>query len=181
MLAAIMAAGLTFAVRTNVPPEAVNAISLEIFLRWVDFALGRTALNGKRLIYPTGRYAASITFRKENAWTVAIVADENIAPEAVFIEHGHGAVDLKTRLQHGRAYPMHRHVGSTMGTSLRRIGSGPASFRPRMWAEVRARESSGFASIGPNSSPDSWIIPPMPAYSPGLILAQQAKQMAAGL
>jgi len=173
-----VAAGVTYVVRTNLPPEAVNQIGVEIYLKWLDFALGHTALNGKKLIYPTGRYAASITFKQENAWTVAIVADEAIAPHASIIEQGHGPIDLKTRLMRGRAYPMHRAVGRTPGTSLRRIGSGPPSTRPRMWAEVRAREFSGLASIGPNSSPDSWIIPAMPAYSPALVLAAMAKQMA---
>jgi hypothetical protein len=173
-----MAAGVTYVVRTNLPPEAVTQIAIAIFIKWVDFALGHSSLGGKRLVYPTGRYAASISFKQENAWTVAIVADEGIAPHASVIEQGHGPIDLKTRLQRGRAYPMHRMVGKTPGTSLRRIGSGPPSLRSQMWAELRANEASGFASIGPNSSPDSWIIPPMPAYSPALILAAQAKQMA---
>jgi hypothetical protein len=179
-----MASSLTYVIRTNLPPEAVNEIGLIIFAHWLDFAMGHTVLNGRRLMYPSGKYAASLSYRREGESTVAIVADEGQAPEAGILEQGHGPIDLKTRLQRGRAYPMHRFsMGGMFGlesTGLRRVGSGPPSMKPSMWAEIRMREASGFASIGPNSPADSWIIPPMPAYSPALILAAQAKQMAGG-
>lgn len=156
----------------------VTQIALDIFSKWVDFAMGRLALGNKRLVYPTGRYAASIQYKQEGESVVAISAS---APEAEILEQGHGQVDLKSRLQHGRAYPMHRPTGFTSGTKLRRRGAGPPSLKPRMWAEIRSQEASGFASIGPNSEPGSWIIPPMPAYSPALILAAQAQAFARGL
>lgn len=170
----------TYVIRTNLPPEAVNRIGLEIFARWLDFALGNTVLNGRRLVHPTGRYAASIQYKQEGEATVAIIADEQSAPEATFIESGHQAVDLKTRLQHGRAYPMHRPPGANLPSGLRRTGSGPPSMKPRMWADVRSREASGYASIGPNSPPGSWIIPAMPAYAPALALAAIARSMTQG-
>ena len=172
-----MASSVTYVIRTNLPPEAINNIGLIIFAKWLNFALGHTVLNGRRLLYPSGKYAASISYRKEGEAAVAIVADEGLAPEAGILEQGHGPVDLKTKLQPGRAYPMHRPVNSNMNSTLRRIGSGPASMKPSMWAEIRMREFSGFASISANSAPDSWIIPTMPAYSPALVLAAQAKQM----
>src|SRR5690348_13237168 len=103
-----MASSVTYVIRTNLDPKMVNAIGLIVFAKWLDFALGRTMLNGRRLVYPSGRYASSISYRKEGESTVAIVADEGFAPEAGILEQGHGPVDLKTRLQHGRAYPMHR-------------------------------------------------------------------------
>ena len=179
-----MAARVTYVVRTNLPPEAINAIGLIIFAKWLDFAMGHSVLNGKRLLYPSGKYAASISYRKEGEAAVAIVADEDMAPEAGILEQGHGPVDLKTRLQRGRAYPMHRFsLGGMFGldpAGLRRVGSGPPSTKPAMWAQVRMREFSGFASIGKDSDADSWIIPAMPAYSPALVLAAQAKQMVQG-
>jgi hypothetical protein len=134
--------------------------------------MGATAIGNKRLVYPTGRYAASIEYRQEGETSIAIVAS---APEADIIEQGHAAVDLKSKLQHGKAYRMHRRTGATPGTSLRRVGAGPASLKPRMWAELHQRAATGFASIGANSPADSWIIPAMPAYSPALILAAQAQ------
>ena len=175
-----MASRVTYVVKTDLPPEAVNAIGLLVFSKWLDFALGRTVLNGRRLVYPTGRYAASISFRQEGEATVAIIADEDAAPEAGILEQGHAPVDLKTRLRPGRAYPMHRPSGSVPGVSLRRIGSGPPGMHPSMWAEVRMREFSGFASIGENSPPDSWIIPAMPAYAPALYLAASLRSSLRG-
>jgi hypothetical protein len=166
-------------IRTNLPPEAVNRIGLELFERWMSFAMGGLSLGSKRLIYPTGRYAASLSYRREGEATVALIADEAIAPEAGILEHGHGPVDLKTRLQHGVAYKMHRWPGSTRGTTLRRIGARPA--QPRVWAVVRDAAFSGYAAIGPHSAPDSWIIPAMPAYSPALTLAQMARRMTGGV
>ena len=175
-----MRQGNVYVVKTDLDPAMLTRIGLEIFAKWLDFALGVQSLNGRRLVYPTGRYAASLQFKRTSESSVAIIADEDMAPEAAVLEYGHGAVDLKTKLQQGRAYPMHRPFGGNQTGGLRRIGSGPASMKPHMWAEVRSREASGFASIGPNSPPGSWIIPPMPAYSPAMVLAAMATKMARG-
>lgn len=174
-----MTTGITYVVRTNLPPEAVSRIATEIFARWLDFALGRGSLNGKRLVYPSGRYASSIQYRQEGESTVAIIADESVAPEAGILEQGHGPVDLKAKLRPGR-YPMHRYPGSNAGGGLRRVGSSVKGLKPSIWAEARAREFSGYATLSENSPPGSWIIPAMPAYSPALVLAAMAKKMAAG-
>lgn len=179
-----MALGYTYIVRTNLPPAAVTSIGVEIFLMWLDFAMGGSALNGKKIHYPSGRYAASISIKQVDPNTVAIVADENIAPEAAILETGHRSFDMKTVSSlSGRALPMHRPTGAVAGVPLKRIGAGPkgAGPKPSMWAEVRGREGSGFASFGPNSAPDSWIIPPMAAYSPALTLSVLARKMAAGM
>ncbi len=165
-------ASFSYVVKTNLPPEQLTQLAVEVFARWVEFALGQSSLNNKRLIYPSGRYAASIEYRQQGEASVAIVASD---PIAVILEGGHGPIDLKTKLQHGRAYPMRRPTGQVPGISLRRIGAGPPSLKPHMWAQLRQREASGFASIGPNSPADSWVIPAMPAYSPALILAAQAQ------
>lgn len=172
------AADQIYVVKTNLDPEGVTEVALAMFRKWIDFAMGKAALGGKMLIYPTGRYAASIQYRQEGEATVAIIADAAIAPEAAVLETGHVMVDLKKKLTEGRAYPMHRFTSSRAPGGLRRIGGGPAGFRPQMWAAVRRGEANGFASFGPNSDPDSWIIPAMPAYSPALNLSILAKQMA---
>ena len=177
---------ISFELRTTLPPAQVSLIAIEIFTRWVDFAMGRTAIGGRRLIYPTGRYAASINYQFTGESSVAFYAT---APEASILESGHGSVDLKQKLRPGH-YLMHRAPGSTPGSSLRRIGAGPVPSlhavrgsqpirRAMMWAEMRRSERSGFATLGPNSPADSWIIPAMPAYSTMAILAAQARAMAA--
>lgn len=152
---------------TDLPPAAVNAIGLEVFKQWIEFAMGTRSLGGKRLAHPTGRYAAAIEFQKTGEASVAIVADEATAPEIGILESGHGPVDLKTKLRRGKPYPIHR------GT-----GGGPASMRSFMWARLREGGLRGFASIGPNSAPGSWVIPAMPAYSPALVLSEMAAAQA---
>lgn len=166
---------VAFTVHTNLPPDQVSRVAIEIFSLWVDFALGRRAIGGKRLIYPTGRYAASISYQLIGESTIAFVAT---APEADILEHGHAAVDLKQKLGPGH-YPMHRTSAAKPTTHASRGSKliGNAS----MWAEIRRAGRNGFASIGPNSPPDSWIIPAMPAYSTGAILKAQAEAMAAKL
>jgi hypothetical protein len=175
-------AEVTYVIKTNLPPEAVTQIGMEIFARWVEFALGQASLGGRRLIYPTGRYASSISFQRVGAASVAIVADESVAPEAAVLEYGHGPVDLKTKLRPG-VYPMHRPPGGSAhqsATGLLRRGSGPPGMKPRMWAEIRQREASGYASVSPNSPPGSWIIPAMTPYAPAMMLAAMARSMAGG-
>lgn len=159
-------------VLTNMTPQDVNRITLEIYAKWLDFALGHTVLNGKRIVSPTGRYARSLQVQYENGIAVGVIADSSIAPEAAMIEHGHSSVDLKTRLTPGRAYPMHR-AGPPP-----RVGGGPNGIRSRMWSQVRSRTNTGYASFGPNSSPNSWIIPPMAAYSPAATFAAMVADMA---
>jgi hypothetical protein len=170
-----------YEVQTDLPAWAINQISLEIFRMWVSFAEGGEPLGGRKIAYPTGRYASSIRSQTMGVATVAIMADENIAPEAAWIESGHKPYDMKKALMRGRGYPMHRPPGEgNFGT--RRLGyTGPISRRRTMWAAARSSEFSGFASIGPNSPADSWIIPEMPAYSPALNLAIAAANIADGM
>jgi len=172
--------GFSYIIRTNLPPETITQIGVEIFVMWLDFALGHTALNGKRLIYPSGKYASSLRLEQRGPATIAILADEELAPEAAVLETGHRSFDMKTVASlRNRAIPMHRPVGSVehlRATGLRRVGSGPASLKSSMWAELRANTSSGFASFGPNSPADSWIIPPMMPYAPAMALATIARR-----
>lgn len=172
-----MNTGDDIVIKTNLPPEQINEIGSMIFAKWLDFAMGRQILNGRRLMYPTGKYAASIQFRQLGEATVAILADPSIAPEASVLEYGHGSFDMKTKYQEGRSYPMHRArtVSNRANGGLRRVGSGPPGSTPRVWAEVRSRTATGFASFGPNSDPNSWIMPDMPAYSPMAALATIAR------
>ena len=173
-----MALGYTYVVRTNLPPGAVNKIGTDIFLMWLDFATGGRALNGKKLMYPSGQYAKSIKLEERGPNTVAIIADEGVAPEAAVLESGHRSFDMKTMAGLPRRLPMHRFRGAEPGSPLRRTGTGPASLRPEMWAELRGRSHAGFATLSADSAPGSWIIPAMAAYSPALTLAVMARKMA---
>lgn len=147
---------------TDLEPWALNRVGLEIYRRWVEFAMGMTSLgndNPRTLAHPTGRYASSISFHNMGPTHVAIIAEESLAIEAAILETGHGAVDLKQKLIHGRAYPMHRGYAQTMpavfNTSLR-------AWRRNVWGRVRASGATGYARVGDTG----WIIPAMPAYAP---------------
>ncbi len=157
-----------YVINTNLPPEAVNRIGIEIFKRWLDFALGKGALGGKSIRAPTGRYASSIQYRQMGEASVAIISDAAVAPEAMYLETGTRAYDMKKKFA-GRVFPMHR-------------GSGGVSFRPSMWASNRKAGFNGFAQVGPTKAKgqNAWIIPAMPAYAPARILTEIARQMANG-
>jgi hypothetical protein len=117
----MQADGIEYVVVTDLSPEAVNAIGMEIFKQWVEFASGNRVADGKYLLHPTGRYARAIHYQREGEATVAIVADESVAPEAHVLETGHQAVDLKQKLTKGRRYPMHR--GARTFTGYATVGS----------------------------------------------------------
>lgn len=172
---------IVYDVFTDMDPDQLNAVGQEVFLKWIDFALGKEPLGGRRLMHPTGRYASAIEFRASNRARVAIVADENIAPEAGILETGHGAVDLLQKLTPGRTYPMHRGTGG----AAPQIATGRGA--RRIWASVRAAGFAGFATVPRTRTPGSsntsrtgpaWVIPAMPAYSPALILAQWVAEKA---
>ena len=139
-----------YAVHTDLPPETITAVGLEIAKLWAEYALGADTPGLKRIEHPTGRYASAIQFRKEGVATVSIVADENVAPEAAILETGHKPVDLKTKLQHGRRYPMHREGGRYTGMS---------------------------APVPLSSTGRNWVIPEMKAYTPARTFAKMAAAM----
>jgi hypothetical protein len=152
-----------YVVKTDLDPSQLDDLALEIFRKWVSFALGGVALGSKRIKSPTGKYASSIHIEMRSENEVAILADVSVAKEAGILETGHKKVDLKTRLQHGKAYPMHR-------------GAGAPGLSPKIWAEARSGGFNGFASIGAHSA--GWIIPAMPAYAPAKHLADLANKLA---
>ena len=178
-------------VYTDLPPQYVDAVGRYIFAKWMAFALGQTDLNGRRIIYPSGRYAAALEYQKLGESEVMIVAHESAsAPEVAILETGHKRVDLKDKLKAG-AYPMHRFRNGLAGnpSGLRRNSrnttktaraalTASSAKRASMWGEMRSNDANGFASIGPNSAPDSWIIPEMPAYAPSMVLASIAESRA---
>lgn len=165
---------LDYTIYTNLDPQMLTEVGLEIYKRWVAFAMGEESINGKSLDHPTGKYAASIHFRQVSKSRVAIFSESpKTVPEADILETGHGAVDLKKKLQAGRVYPMHRGQKGAYGSA----GYGPPvplPGRKSLWAEARSMGRSGAARVPTKITPEnanSWIIPVMPAYSPAKHLA----------
>lgn len=167
----------TYIVYTDYNPQQLSAATVAIYEMWVKFAMGGEQLGGHFIKHPTGRYASSITRRQYSPTRIAIIANEKVAPEAAILELGHEEIDLKESLQKGKAYPIHR--GAKSGTSSggyswsgRGYGQPqlqPGSRRKSLWAKPRAQGRTGFARIPTHitaENQNSWIIPPMPAYSP---------------
>jgi hypothetical protein len=160
-----MAEDTEYVVETNLSPEQVSAVGVEVFRQWLEFAMGTRSLGGQMLKHPTGRYAAAISYAQVGEAKVSILADPGVDPVASILETGHERFDLKTKFLKGRSYPMHRGSG------------GAPTLNARMWAQARRNTSTGYASIGDNSPADSWILPAMPAYSPARLLAELAAKM----
>lgn len=172
----------TYDVMTDMDPQTVTAVSREIYRRWVDFALGRSKLGINTLMHPTGRYASSIQFKRWSATKISVFTDDNLAPEAEILEHGHGPIDLKKKLQPGKAYPMHRGREGQFGSAgygkpvLNRTVAGRMK---NIWARPRARGFTGFARVPTKitaANATSWIIPRMPAYAPAQYLVDLIRQ-----
>lgn len=189
-------------VSTDAVPEYLNNVSLDIFRMWREFALGHRHLNGRSIMHPTGRYAASISLhrygsrvrtvrRGKEMFTrmvshIAIIADERIAPEAAILESGHVGIDMLDHLRPGRLYPMHR--GGAVPGSVSSIESGFPRASPgrrrvvQMWSQSRELSRTGEARTPRDKSHrkpsntsgtgPAWWIPPMPKYEPAHLLAE---------
>ncbi len=163
---------------TNAPPQFMGIVMKRLFERWIEFAQGKRIIEFGGLKHPTGKYASSITYKTYGASRVMINADETKAPEAKWIEWGHRRYDMKENASLvGRSFPMHRmegYPGFNVAANLAKLSFPSKGRAPKLWAKIRSASFTGFARIGKNSRPDSWIIPAMPAYHPALILAQLA-------
>ena len=161
----------SYDVWTDLPPDQLTEIGMIIAKHWIAFAMGEETLNGYRIQNPTGRYASSITVTSDAPNHVAIMADEDLAPEARWLEEGHGRYDMKSQFP-GRTFPMHRGAGAPI------LNSTFAGHANNVWATPRAEGFNGFARVPVTITPenqDSWIIPAMPAFSPAQYLAQYAQ------
>jgi hypothetical protein len=182
-------------VYTDLDPDELTEVAMETFIAWVSFALGSVSLGGRTLgkgdksFYRSqlrGRYAASISWKKEGPNHVAIIADEDMAPEALWIEEGTKGANMKEHmLQDGkvgrngtryRDIPMRGEQSGPTG-SLNDIVNAAAngSFsagQKKLWAKPRPTvDSDRIVRMTDAPGSAAWIIPPMPAYSPAQILA----------
>jgi hypothetical protein len=159
---------ITYDVFTDLSPDEVTEAGYAIMALWIGFAMGKDEIHGFRIKNPTGRYASSIRLEGRGVSRVAVIADEKMAPEAQWLEEGHGAVDLKQKLTGGRVYPMHRGAGAPI------LNSTFGGRTNNVWAAPRAEGFNGFARVPTHITPEnanSWIIPAMPAWSPASYLA----------
>ncbi len=161
-----------FDIYTDLDPQALNAVGLEIYAKWVAFAMGRTNLGGNKIMHATGKMASAISYRRRGVSKVAIVLDEGHAPEGAILETGHDKIDMLDYLQPATSYPMHRGTGGA-----KPILSGKSQSRQRnIWAAPRASGATGYArtprdpskrgASNTSGTGPAWTIPAMRAYQP---------------
>jgi hypothetical protein len=152
-------------VYTDMETEELTEVAYQIMEKWIAFALGEESINGRFLHHPTGRYASSIRIEGRGINHVAVVQDENIAPEGKWIEEGHGEIDMKEYLVMGKSYPMHRGGGAPVFNSTY---SGRSN---NVWAAPRRQGFTGYAKV----TDKGWIIPAMTAYEPAKYLSDAVR------
>ena len=183
--------GKLYTVETDLDPQALSAVGLEVYRMWVNFAMGREQIGGFRIEHPTGRYAASISYRRDGKSSITIMQDEELAPEGRYLEEGHAAYDMlgANSPYRGRVLPMHRGTGQGRPRAKPR---GPkalaAARRKNIWAVVKEQGNNGsvrvpesrWGDMGMNTSGTgpAWTIPSLPAYSPAQHLADLAARVA---
>ena len=194
---------ITYDVHTNLDPEQLTEVAMATFREWLKFALGLPSEVGEMLAWPTGRYAASISWRKTGESRVAIIADEAKAPEARYIEEGTTEADIRAAMLYqgkvskdGHLYrvipmrtrgkrPTARGAAQIMsmitaGASGEKVGGAFATLwaKPRPWIDPRRPgvRGSPFVTMTEKPTANNWIVPAMPAYSPAAILARLIQQ-----
>lgn len=157
---------------TNLEPEELDDLALEIYKEWLAFAEGRKGFGGKIIRNPSGNYAKALKIDKLDLNHVAVIADEHIAPEALSLEVGHGPIDLKRSLKRGKTYPIHR------GGTMFHYPSLGGNFNPYTGGAANSRGQFlvGFARVGTTG----WIIPPMRASHAVKDIAKQAARSVGG-
>jgi len=183
-------------VYTTLDPATLTDVAYETFRQWLAFALGRSEIGGKTLAHPSGRYAASLSWHKVGVSAVAIIADENVAPEANWIEHGTTGADIKNAMlsgakltadgYHYRRVPMRAGSGrgapaaaldgfsmaSIMQSNATGTGGGTTQAFAGMWGERRENaEPDRVRTMTDRPGSADWKVPAFQPYSPAATLA----------
>ena len=177
----------TYEVKTNLDPEQLTEVAIETYIQWLKFALGQASIGGRTLQHPSGRYAASISWKRTGVASVAIVADESAAPEAGWIEEGHTGANMKDEMLAGgkvgkdgyryRDIPIREDSDTPVFDVAKAINNARGGRLPartgRMWAVAKAYIDPNNHLVRMTNRPGSsdWQIPDMPAYSPAANLA----------
>ena len=182
-----------FDVQTDLQPEALTEVAIETFRKWVSWSLGKNIKGLWTLVHPSGRYAASLSWKRTGIASIAIIADESIAPEVDWLERGHPAFSIKEKMlgkgntkisKEGYRYrviPM-RGTQVTPSFNVDKLKSGRNGGKlptkaASMWLQARQNIGSDrFATMSDKPGSSGWIIPPMAAYSPAAILADQLRK-----
>lgn len=189
-------ANQVYEVHSDISPEEVTIIAAAVYREWLAFALGGFSIGGKTLKHPSGRYAAAISWRQTGTASVALIADEDAAPEALWIEEGRSGADMKAAMLAGgkigkdgyryRTIPIRKDgtiPKTAQAANIVRGKSGGERLGSRIakiWAKPRpAVNASHYAVMSNRPGAAAWQIPDMPAYAPAKILSDLLRQQLA--
>lgn len=176
-------------VHTNLNPQQLTEVAIETFRQWLLFALGRESIGGKTLAHPSGRYAASLSWRRIGQSRIAIIADEDIAPEAASIETGTSGADIRAAMLPGgkisadghryRRIPMREDMiapstASFVAASVNQAARTGAVMPTNASFWIKRKENQGsdrVVTMTETNGKNNWRVPPQPAYAPAAILA----------
>jgi hypothetical protein len=172
-----------YTVKTNLNPDQLTEVAISTYRQWLAFALGQFSIGGKTLAHPSGRYAASLSWRRTGEASVAIIADESADPEAGWIEEGHAAFDIRAKMLKGQPYrriPIRKDgslpANSTPQIIENRLGGRLSKPQGKLWATPRpAVDAVRWVTMSNNArnhqGKPAWIIPAMAPYAPAKILS----------
>ena len=182
-----------YTIHTDLDPEQLTNVAVEVYRHWLQFALGRVSIGSHYLKHPTGKYASALSWKKTGEYQVTIMADSSIAKEVESIETGAPAYDLKSAML-GRkskiAADGHRYRVVKMPSYLDKdpgagvmlnagslediikttsMGQSVKKSFAKIWGKRAARTKFRTMSDKPGAA--SWVIPARPAYAPAKILS----------
>lgn len=183
-----------YTVMTDADPQTLTQIAVDTFKMWVAFSLGQSDLGGKTqvLMHPSGKYASSISWKRTGESSIAIIADESIAPESDWVERGRAGFSIKAAMlgkgntKTSKAGYRYRFIPfsanppkpsfSVANVITNSRGGRMPTRAVKMWAKKAAGAGySGGAIMSDKPGSATWIIPPMPAYSPAKILSDMIR------
>lgn len=184
---------------TDLNPDELTEVAVETYRLWLRFALGEKSIGGRTLAHPSGRYAAAISWRRKGRSTIAIIADEQLAPEALWIEDGHSPADILSAMLSGGKVSADGHryrrvslkAGTGRGgqaapmsgldmnaiTTSSATGGGASPMFKTMWAERRdGAEPDRVRTMTDRPGAAKWQVPAFAPYAPAAILADMLRR-----
>jgi hypothetical protein len=184
-----------YTVHTDLDPEQLTQVAIETYAKWLAWSLGKESLLGMTLMHPSGRYSASLSWKRTGASSVAIIADEKIAPEALWIEDGASAHSMKEAMlgkgntkvdaqgYRYRVIPIRKDGYFPQGTDANPevvqtpTGGGISMATGKIWSrKAPAIDADHFAIMSDKPGSAEWMVPAMRPYAPAAILASLLKQ-----
>ena len=187
-----------YEVHADLDKDQLTHLAVDTFRMWLEFAMGKGAVGGRKLHRVSGRYASSLRVEDHGSY-IDILADSEIAPEAAIIENGRTTVSnfkdimlgKKSKIaKDGSRYRIIPIKNEETNVSMNipsddlmsRSGDGLGVKIPSMWAQSAAHEFSSsnvhFVTMSDKGKTASnWRLPAMPAYSPAKHLSDLASRV----